>query len=496
MKVAVVEFGYEANSFARPLGDFARVAPDGWEEGEKIKDYIKNRSSKYLVGMSKAAEEEGLECIYLPSIRITAGPSIRKDVFEEIVDKICTALEKCRDEIDGVCFANHGATCSEDIDDADGYILGKFREIIGPDKPMMASADLHANVSPQMIESTNGYFGIKEYPHNDRGDAGYFAMKNLAAKLKGKLDPKNALVKLPLIFPVGMGSTFTYPVKEIKEYFADYCKKHGLIDTTFFHGFPQSDGKYTSVSVVAIADGYAPTEHAKALAQYVWNRRNDLLYTPVSADEALNMAAEYDGEGYVVINEPSDNRGSGAPGDGTHLLRALIEHNIPGSIFEFMIDREVAHKAYTAGVGAKIDIKLGAKTDDLHGTPIELSGVEVLAVSEGNFIFEAPMSVGCIGSLGETARLRYRNVEIIVSSWGSQTMDNGAINCTGGDPDSYKIICLKSANHFRSYFETRAGKIIAADTPGSGSNDLKGFDYRRLSRPIFPLDSNVEFSAE
>lgn len=495
MRIAICEFGCESNTFAKNKLDLASLAPNGLIPPEKVIPMFEG-SAQYLGGMIQAAREDGAELVPLPSLRITAGPTMTDDTLRQIVETICNHLSACKDTIDGICFAMHGAGCTELVDDIESYTLRALREIVGADMPITISLDLHANISQEMISLTQGMFGLKENPHVDCAPAGYRAFKALTAILRGECKPMTAFLPLPVLITPATGSTYSGPMKEVKEYFAEYAKKHNLLEVTLFHGFSAADHPDSCASVVVIADGYQPTDHAKALAQYFWNRRTEFIPVSLSPDQAIDIALTKVRDGYVIINEISDNPGSGCPGDGTHLLRSLLRRNLPGTVFQFIRDEAVAQQATEAGVGAFIDICVGGKTDDMHGEPIELSNVEVLGISDGHFECSSPLYKGLQGYLGPTVRLRHGNVEFIVATRRTQATDDGALRITGSFLERYKIICLKSANHFRGFFEPRADAIVTADPPGLRCSDLTTYPYKHIRRPVYPLDPDCTFSCK
>ena len=493
MKIAICEFSHEGNSFSPELADFARFAPNGWEEPDILLDMYRGTQS-FLGGMIHVAEREGVELLPLPTIRDCAAPVLRRDLYEHIIDRICSHLEANKDGLDGICFSLHGAGMAEGIDDLELTTVNQLRAVVGEDMPIVCTADLHGNISQEFLARIQGLFCHKENPHTDNRVSGEQAMTTLIALLRGQLHPRMHLRPLPLLTTTATGSTLNGPMCEIKEYFAAYCAQHQLIDAAFFHGFSASDHPNSRASVLVVADGYEPAEHTEHLARFVWSMRERMLPESLTPEQAIDRALAQVKEGYAVINEGSDNVGSGCSGDGTHLLRALLERDVPRSIFQYIYDPEVAAQAHAAGVGATISIRLGGKTDPVAGAPIELDNVQVLAVPQAeSHPYTTPMHLGLDCLLGKTARLRHGNVEFIVVSLRKQTKDDGAITMTGADARDYQLICLKSLNHFRAFFAPRADAIVATDPPGLHPANLCNHPYARISRPIYPLDPDVQF---
>ena len=492
MKIAVCQFSHETNTFSPLRSDFESMARSGWSEPEEL--VRKHRGTPdYLGGAIRAAEEEGVGIVPLPSMNGSAGPLILKSCVDRVLDAVATALHAHADEVDGVFLALHGAGCAEGIDDLESYTLRAVREVVDT-KPIMVSLDLHGNISDEMVELSDGLFGIKEYPHVDMAEAGYLAARCLIGKIRGVTNPKTTLVKLPVLLAPSMNSTFLEPMKSVKEHFSAYCEAHGLLDATFFHGFPYSDQPDAGASVVVVADRRDATREATELANWFWNRRFEFMPVSLTPDQAIDQALEKIKDGFAVINETSDNPGGGTPCDGTHLLRAFLARNLPGTILGHIVDPESVEVCHRAGVGATVDLTVGGKTDTFHGAPLDVKGAEVMNLSNGQVVFASPMRKGKPFSFGRAARVRAGNVEFVLVTHRHQTLDDRAFLMTGADIDEYKIIGIKSSNHFRGFFQPRADVIVTADPPGLHTNNFYSLPFSRIRRPLFPLDKETTFA--
>lgn len=497
MVILICQFGNETNTFAPGLLNFDMLVPQGWTRAHQVEPTFAGTGT-YLGGALKAIEEAGDTPMPIDLLtnngNFGAGPLMEGDCAQQAMDHICSQLEQKMGQFDGIYFAIHGAGCCQLDEDLEGYTLRRVREVVGKEIPIVCSLDLHANISREMVALTNGLFSIKEVPHTDCYDAGYRAAKHLCALLRGAEKPVTALCKLPLLISPVLGSTLTGPCKQVKDYFAAYCREHGLLDCTFVHGFSAADCSCSSASVLVVGDGECPQAHAQALGRYVWNMREAFVNPhTLTASEALDAALAVETPGYVVINEASDNPGSGGPGDGTHLLRAMLEKNIPGSIMGPVCDPETAAMLHTHSVGDRVSIRLGGRTLPLAGAPLELEDVQILALSDGRMISASPLNLGVTIQYGKSARLRKGNVEFIVVSQRYQTLDDRSFRMTGAALENYRIVGLKSMNHFRGFFTSRAAAIITADTPGVRPAQLSLYPYRHLTHPIYPLDADVRW---
>ncbi len=491
MKILLTQFGNETNSFASGKTTFETLVPNGWVKAEDVISQFKGTAT-YLGGALRAIEEEGAEPLPVDLAtrggNFGAGPIMSEACASYVMDHITKDVKKHMGDFDGVFFAVHGAGCSEIDLDLERYSFKRMRDVIGV-IPMVSSLDAHANLSQDMLELSDGLYGIKTIPHIDCEEAGYKAAKNLIRHIRGELNPKMYLKRIPLLIPATTGRTVSGPGREIMEFTAECVRKNNLIDATFFFGFSAADCPCSSCSVLVVADGYAPIKEAEEIAEFVWQRRYDFSEPSLSVEEAMDIAISNVKDGYVVINEASDNPGGGAAGDGTHLLREMIKRNIPGTIMGPLTDSvAVKYLFNNHKIGDVVDIEVGGKSSAGNGEPMRLNNAEIINFSNGKLISAAPINFGAPMDYGNTVRLRQGNVEVIIVSERFQTYDDRPFIMTGCDMSQYKILGLKSMNHFRGYFGSRADVIVTADPPGQCPINLKLNQYKNVEHPILPLE--------
>lgn len=493
MKIGICQFSQETNTFSSERFGFYDLCPNGWIMPCNLIDSFRNTGT-YLGGAIKAAEEEGAEIIPIHSAVSTAGPLMTDECVKYVLDTICRDLEEKLWEMDGLFLAMHGGGAVNDKNDnldLEAYTLRRIRKVVD-DMLIMSSLDMHCNISPDMLKLSDGLFPIKNFPHTDLADASYLATKTLIRAIRGEVEPVMSWTSIPQIYPNTTTSTLVSPMKDFKERFEKFQQEHGYIDVSVCQGFSANDQYWSGASVLITADRPAGNE-SNELAAELWNVRKKFEPKRLTAHEAMDEAVSKRKTGYVIINESTDNPGSGCPGSGTHLLRELIKRNIPGSVFMHICDAEAANEAHKAKVGDKINISIGGKSDPVCGEPIVLEGAEVLNLSNGEIRYVSPMNYKMRSSLGLSARLRYGNVEIVVVSAKVQSHDDRSLLATGADIADYNLVCLKSAVHFRGYFQERADAIVTVETPGLRSTDLKSYQYQNIRRPIYPLDEINEF---
>lgn len=484
MRVAIGQFAHETNTFCPGLTGVDRFQARHWLRRPGIVAAHAGVRDD-LGGMLAAAARLGIEAT--PTFATSTEPSatIARPAYDAIRDELFAAI-RAAGPLDAVCLALHGAGSAEGIDDVEGTLLGELRELVGPDLPVVVTLDLHGHTTPAMVQHADALLYCHEYPHVDGYERGEEAMALADEIVRGATRPTMHLEPLPMMIPPS--TTRDEPAAAINDLCFEWEAKPGMLDCAFVHGFPHTDVPIVATTVLATADGDPGLARAAAqdVAARVWATRNEFLQQLPGAEEAIRQALAADATP-VVVAEVSDNPGGGAPGDGTHLLRALLAADQPGTCFGFVADPETAAQAHAAGEGATIDVRLGAKTDDLHGTPIE-SRARVERLTDGRFRYSTPMGAGRQADLGPMARLRIGNVDALVSTVRTQTLDAEVFALHGIDVSGQRVVALKSHQHFRAGFDPLAGTVIRADPPGLTTSNLAQLPYRRVRRPIWPLD--------
>lgn len=516
MKILIGWFGHETNTFSRRQTNMDLLISQGFWEGDALIDTFRGTPS-YLGGMIQCAADKKIDLI--PTLGVeNAGPPLTDACLNIMVDKILTYVQKHLGAFDGICFAMHGAGCSVSHNDIESHILSAIRSVVGDKMPITITLDLHGNISDKMCQLATGLFGIKDNPHTDYHITGYEAMGALISAVEYQSRVGRALfatchIKLPLLMPITSNQSGAY--KAVKEFINRYKKENDLLDAAFFPGFPYADHPDIEATVFVTSkndpDGKADSsyEHAKNIAKYVWSRRKEIVpEKALSAGEAVDKAESVlrsisslhrkkgsNRNSLIVINEMSDNPGGGAPGDGTHLLKAMLSRNIPNSAFGYIYDPDVVQYAMEQGIGKRISIPLGGKLEEekFHGSPVKLDNARICTLSEGKMVATTPLMHGIPGSFGPTVTLQCGHVKVIVASVANQTYDDRIFFVGGVDIRQMNLIGLKSSQHFRAFYDKVATEIIPADPMGILASDLTLYDYRNLNRAVYPLDQNSDY---
>jgi len=482
LRIAIAGIVHETNTYCKEptrANEFYQL------RGKRL---LETRGQESDVGGAvDACERLGIEPV--PLLYAGAQPSgtidrVAYDTFkQEILDGLAN-----NGVIDGVMLCLHGAGVVEGIQDLEGDLARAVRVQVGEAVPVVASFDLHGNITQDMADALDGVFACHHYPHIDLHKRSAEAVVLIQRMLEENFRPVTHVASAPML--ISFATTFLGPGKAKLAQILLAEEESGVIDVSWFHGFPYTDTVHvgTFVAVTTEGDREQARRIAEALAEGLWADRETFRPRSLSADEAV-VAARLEAaktEQPVVIHETSDNCGGGAPGDGTHLLRAMLDAKLDNACFGFLVDPEVASVCHEAGVGARLQISLGGKYDDLHGAPLELTAY-VKSLHDGRIRMRV-MFKGAPLNLGPMARLVVDGMDVIVASRRSQTFDIEPFLAVGIDVMNYDFVALKSSAHFRAGFQDLAGAIVTADPPGLTTLKIEVFPRERAPGPLWPVD--------
>lgn len=485
MKVLIGGILHESNSFVESFTTVRDYEVQELLYGAEVLHWGENTRTA-LGGCIDAAREVGLEL--LPTVYAFAqpgGPLVR-EAFDFLLDQFLSRVEQAL-PVDGVLLILHGAMIADGIEDAEGFLLHRTRTAVGPRVPIVATLDFHANVSGGMVEQDAVFVGYDTYPHVDMWERGHEAVGILHSTILGNIRPVVAFRQVPLLASLPSLNTFRRPMSDVMSEVGRIENEPGIVCVTVSGGFPYSDVRDAGVSVQVITDN-APTiaeGRAKELADFIWGLRRDFQCQLVPAAQAVREAL-LTPVGPVVLADLGDNTGGGAPGDGTALLRELLEQAATNAVVAVLHDPETVEIATAAGVGSDINVSLGGRRNRLQGPPLRVRA-RVKTVSDGHYVHTGPLSTGTAEHMGRATVLEIDGVEVVVAELRRAPNDPAVLRSVGIEPRNKQIIVLKSSVHYRAAYEPIATRIIEVDTAGLTS-DLTRLPFRRVRRPIFPLD--------
>jgi microcystin degradation protein MlrC len=495
-RVAVGGFLHETNTFAPTKATYVDfIHGGGWPAmavGAEVLRVMRNINVG-LAGFIEQAEQYGWQLAPILSCGATPSAHVTEDAFERIVKAMLDGI-KAAERLDGVYLDLHGAMVTEHLDDGEGEVLKRVRKLIGKDVPLVASLDLHANVTPDMMEYADALIAYRTYPHVDMADTGRASARHLALLFNGKQKFAKAFRELPFLIPISWQCTSDQPNKSIYQALAA-LESDAVPTLSFAPGFPATDFPGCGPTVFAYGKTQADADAAAdKLAALITSHEDDFdgrVYTP---DEGVRLAMELakHAKKPIVIADTQDNPGAGSDSDTTGMLRALVRNNATNAAIGVIYDPASAKAAHEAGVGATVTLKLGGKSGIPGDSPFEGSFV-VEKLSDGKFVAPGPYFGGRDMNMGPSAALRIGGIRVVVSSHKAQLADQSMYRYVGIEPTEQSILVNKSSVHFRADFEPIAERLIICAAPGAMPADTATFPWKRLRPGIRVRPNGMAF---
>jgi len=457
--------------------------------GEAIIDHFRG-TNVCTGGFITGADTFGIELVGLLRASAFPGGLILRADYDALKAELLERLSAADAEspIDGVLLDLHGAMVVEGIEDGDGDVVAAVRELIGPDRPIVVTQDLHGNHTQLRVEAADAIVGFDTFPHVDMAERGEEAANIIDHTIRGLIKPTMAIHQLPMFWSTTQQVTAEPPMTEVIRRVHELEARPGIISVTIATGFPWADVPEVGGSVIVVADNdpELAQQAADELGGWIWENREQWYAPPLGVREALARGEEI-GRYPIVLADHADNTGGGSPGDSTEVLATFLEMQLEDALILYLVDPEVARQAHVAGVGSRIQASLGGKSSPVQGQPVEIDA-EVVAISEGAFDYDGPMFAGLSGSMGTSAWLRVGGISIVVVTAREQPFDPAFIRTLGIDAASMRYLVVKSAAHFRAAFGPIAGSIQNIDAAGIHTHDFAALGHSRRTRPVFPVE--------
>ncbi len=491
--VFIAGFQHETNTFAPSLADW-----EAFNRGDAFPAYIRGEAMQTqftgvnipVGGFIDAAKRQGWKL--WPSVWAGASPSsfVTREAFERIASDLLQDLAQALAQgVNAVYLDLHGAAVAEHADDAEGELLSRVRALIGENMPLVASLDLHANVTRRMLDVADALIAYRTYPHVDMAETGERAAQLLKRRMQLGRRQAVAAHRLPYLISLNAQSTWTPPAQGIFAAMDDIDRSQQSV-VSFCMGFPAADFEECAPVLWAYADSAAQAQQAAdallALASPAAQWRMDFLSARQAVTQAMAWAEQHPQP--VLIADTQDNPGAGGDSNTTGMLHALLQQGagkrFPSAVaLGLLYHPEVAAKACAAGAGADIDVVLGVSVPTYSGmsdAPVS-ARAKVVSVSDGRCVLKGPMMRGMVSRLGPSACLNIEGVLVAVVSGKAQLFDREMLRILGITPEAMKLIVLKSSNHFRADFEPIASKVLVAKASGPMAADPGDLPWRKLS---------------
>jgi len=491
-RILIAGYQHETNTFAPSLADWA-----AFTRGDSFPAFVRGDAmveqlagiNLPVAGFVEFARRRGWTL--RPSCWAGAIPSsyVTRDAFERIAGAIVEDL-RAAGSLDAIYLDLHGAAVAEHADDSEGELIARLRAVVGPELPIVASLDLHANVTHAMLAHADALVAYRTYPHIDMARTGERAAELLDRRLRaGQREPMHAR-RLPFLIPLNAQSTWQQPAQDHYQALEAFDQDHGTV-MSFCMGFPASD--FAECAPMVWGHG----ERAIAAVDRLYDRVAEptqwrLAILPAREAVAQALALAGSASHPVVIADTQDNPGAGGDSNTTGMLHALLAQGagrrFPGQVaLGLMFDAAAARAAVEAGVGAEIELALGTAVPTFTGQasdPPVRGRYRVLATSDGRVTLTGPMMTGLTVQLGPSACLEIDGIRIAVVSGKKQLLDRQLLRMVGIQPEQMRLIVVKSSNHFRADFTPIASHVLVAKAAGPMAADPADLPWRKLPAAI------------
>lgn len=492
-KVAILGFHLEANAFA-PLSVDEDFRAQCWEEGDDITELARgvSRLPSEVTGFYTRMDALGA-WTPAPLIVIGAPPGgpasveVWSTFLAEVESRLLAAMP-----VDAVYVANHGASSADGVDDTEGVLALRLREIVGPDVPIVATHDLHCNVSQETVDTLDGLIAYRTNPHVDQRERAADAADMIYEILSGT-PMETAYVRLPLTPPSVTLSTASGPYADLVAMGISLTQKRGegpIAHVSVCSGFVFSDLPKCGVTITVTARGdlQAARRTALQVARAGWADRARYVADTIPVERAVELAR--DAQAPLLFADVADNPGGGGRGNTSWLLQAFDEARIPNVVLGVFVDAALVAQAAGLGVGAEFDAVFNREESAYSRR--YTSRARVLKLTDGEGMGRRGILRGRKFSLGATCLLELvdSGMKVVVGSLRRQLADPAILEMHGIDIARAGHVIVKSRGHYRAGFDEffSNDRIHDVDSPGLTTPNLKQVDFKRLPRPVWPLD--------
>ena len=481
-RIFIAAFGAETNSFSARMTTLDHFKKDCLiRPGESKNSIIANDGHGEFI---RQANIHGYEVVWGTLAYATPSGPLTRETYELLRDEMVEQLKQAL-PVDFVLLNLHGAMIAEGYDDCEGDFLESIRRVAGSDIPVGGLLDPHAHLSQSMIDNATVLVAYKEYPHTDFAESARKLFKMTDQAARKNIKPIMASFDC---HSFGSFPTPTSPMREFVDHYLLGETPEKILDCSLIHSFPWGDSPDAGVKVLVTSD--ANKDIALSYAEQVGHEfrkiRQNAIQKFSTVSEAMAHITQSE-EKPIIIADTADNPGGGASGDATHILDEVIKQEDVKAAFGFFWDSESIEKIFSAGEGGEVTISLGGKESPYSGKPMTLDCV-VLGVSSDAAQFFGEGDDQRALPIGKCAAVRVGNVDIIITDRRQQIVSPDIFESFGLDLTTYDVIVVKSSNHFQAAFKAITSRILYVMTPGVMSVDFNSLPYKKIPRPIWPLD--------
>jgi microcystin degradation protein MlrC len=496
LRVAVGSVVHEANTFSPRRINWADIQANPFLTGDDVVARAATLDTA-VPGLMRIAEWADVELVPLLSAVPGGAGRLTVAAFERLRDELTSRLvaagrlDACLLSLGGGMVADR-----EDLEDADGELLTAVRAVLPPGCRLGVALDMHANVTEKMLAAADVMLAYQTFPpHWDKVEIGGRIAELVLSAVREEIEPVMALARPPMLLQPETQDTLRSPMKDALELARHSCERPGVLAASMVAGFAWCDVPEAGTSVIVVADRNRDLAQRVAgeLARGWFELRDAFRFNLTPVEDAVERALGHTSPPALMLCDPADNPGAGGAGDSTVLLERLLARGVRGACFATLCDPAAVAACVAAGLGGDVELPLGGKLDPEHSPPLKVRG-RVESLSDGRYVNTGALWTGARGNLGRTAVLVVEGVEIVLTERPNGAFDPAVFTSNGVDPSRRAVIAVKSQIFAPRAFAELIAESVVVDTPGWATTDFTRLPYRKLRRPIFPLDPEVSFA--
>jgi glutamate-1-semialdehyde 2,1-aminomutase len=516
-RVVVASIVQESNSFCATLSGLEHFRAGTYGFGPNALGSVTGTGTE-MAGFVDVARTVDADVVPTLIAWASTGGPMRPDDRDVLVSQLIAGIGEAirTGHVDGVLIALHGAWVAVDDDDLDGRVLARIRERVGDGVPVVATLDLHANVTERMARNANALVGYATYPHVDMRDTGRRAAHLLFDMLERRFQTRVVYRRVPMVVPPENCQTSGGPIELVKQFESSVGEVAGVRSTSTFLVQPWLDVAEIGCTIVAVVDGDLAPQVSREVgrrldvaARALWDARASIRVPLVHPDEATEAALSRirstvlenahvgaNRLGPVLLVDSADSPSAGACGDSSTLIRALLARDtLPGPVLATVVDAPAA-KLAAAADGTRVVVNLGGTLDPARFQPVRFAG-RARRIEHSVVSFTGGVGDGLTADLGTAAVIEgddgpdsVDGLHVLVMANPAPCYDPAIYLAAGLEPGKAAAVVVKSATNFRWTYRDIAAGWVYVDSPGAATPNLTSLPYRRIPRPLWPWDQS------
>jgi microcystin degradation protein MlrC len=483
MRIFSATIATESNTFS-PLPTSIEAYKEGvfLRPGEHPDDAPRMCTAPLWVARRRA-KADGFTLIEGSCFACSPSGSTNRADYEMMRDEILGQV-KAAMPLDGVLLGLHGAMIAHGYDDVEGDVVERVRAIVGKDCVIGVELDPHCHLTLKRVRLSDIIILYKEFPHTDVVERAEELLTIMLQTIRKQVKPVMSMYdcrqisSYPTTLPLMRGYVDRIKAMEGKD---------GILSVSVGQCFPYADVPEVTGRILVVADGDKKRADVLAtkLGEEFVSMRGKTMPEYLTVDDAISAGIAANARP-VVMADPADNAGGGAPSDNTTILRRLIERNVDSAAIGPIWDPIAVRLCFDAGLGAEFALRIGGKIGPTSGAPVDAT-VTVTGLKRDCWQSFGPTQV----PLGDCACVKVGGVEIVLISNRTQALGLELFRNVGVEPTERRLVVVKSTNHFMAAYGPIAKTVIYVDADGPITRDHRRIPYTKVERPVWPLDEKT-----